>query len=296
MTSNMRSDVIPETHKVEQEINSLWEVIEQSLERSGYARPNKEGILRYELFPNRYTGYLDFEKKALEAKQKYKQAQSREKSELDHPIFDDPQYAWVKEHMYYPGSKRDDRVQTTFKNMEHIFRMAKIRASFTEHLQTYIEVRASFEDTCSSVSSMVNMMISTGTKSDEVPSKMKTKIQQLIQKGMKQGIKTAEKFDTLALWSMKVKPQKQGSYSWFSLRHKNEIIPREPYHLFIDPREAEDIHDVFSDLVEAAKVAAELGVEIDSKYIEEHNHLMTPKHTSTLEGQQIYFCNLFEKR
>ena len=63
MTSNLRPDVIPETHKVEQEVNSLWEVIEQSLERSGYARPNKEGILRYELFPNRYTDYQDLEEK-----------------------------------------------------------------------------------------------------------------------------------------------------------------------------------------------------------------------------------------
>ena len=45
--------MIPETHKVEQEVNSLWEVIEQSLERSGYATPNNEGILEYQVFPNR---------------------------------------------------------------------------------------------------------------------------------------------------------------------------------------------------------------------------------------------------
>ena len=48
MTSNLRSDVIPETHKVEQEVNSLWEVVKQSFELSDYARPNKEGILKYE--------------------------------------------------------------------------------------------------------------------------------------------------------------------------------------------------------------------------------------------------------
>ena len=34
---------------------------------------------------------------------------------------------------------------------------------------------------------------------------------------------------------------------------------------------------------------------MDSEYIKEHNYLMTPKHMSTLEGQQVYFSNLHEK-
>ena len=70
MASLLRSERIPETHKVEQEITILWEDIEQSLERSGYARANKEGILRYELFPNRYTDYLDLEGKSFRSKAK----------------------------------------------------------------------------------------------------------------------------------------------------------------------------------------------------------------------------------
>ena len=82
MTSNLRPDVIPETHKVEQEVNSLWEVIEQTLEYSAYARPNKEGIPQYELFPNRYTDYLDLEKKANEVKKKYKDAQTSDKLQM----------------------------------------------------------------------------------------------------------------------------------------------------------------------------------------------------------------------
>merc|ERR1711940_230458 len=106
----------------------------------------------------------------------------------------DPEYAWYKEYVYYPGTKRDARIQSTFAHMDHIFSMAKLRASFTEHLKSYIEVRYNFENTCSSVASMVNMLISTGTESAEVPSKVKTKIQQLIQKAIKQGIRTAEKF------------------------------------------------------------------------------------------------------
>ena len=163
MTSNLRPDVIPETHKVEQEVNSLWEVIEQTLEYSGYARPNKEGIPQYELFPNRYTDYLDLEKKANEVKTKYEKAQLRDKLLMEFPALNDPQHdRLAKEHIYYPGTVRDNRVQTTFENMKTVFRIAKIRASFTEQLQKYIDVRVSFENTCSSVNSMVETMISTG--------------------------------------------------------------------------------------------------------------------------------------
>lgn len=156
----------PETHVCEQEIKKLWESIEQSLEHSGYARANKEGIFKYELFPNRYTDYLDFEKKAEEAKKKYKHAQSREALIVDaggSTLKKDPEYAWYKEYIFYPGTKRDARIQSTFAHMDHIFSMAKLRASFTEHLKSYIEVRYNFENTCSSVASMVNMLISTTT-------------------------------------------------------------------------------------------------------------------------------------
>ena len=55
---------LPETHVCEQEIKKLWESIEQSLVHSGYAKVNREGNLKYELFPNRYTDYLDLEKKS----------------------------------------------------------------------------------------------------------------------------------------------------------------------------------------------------------------------------------------
>ena len=62
-----------------------------------------------------------------------------------------------------PGTKRDAGIQSTFAYMDHIFSMAKLRTSFTEHLKSYIEVRSTFEDTCSSVASMVNMLNSTGS-------------------------------------------------------------------------------------------------------------------------------------
>ena len=47
--------------------------------------------------------------------------------------------------------------------------------------------------------------------------------------------------------------------------------------------------------METAKAAEKLGIETDNEDIEEHNRLMTPKHNSTLEGQQVYFWNLYEK-
>ena len=53
---------------------------------------------------------------------------------------------------------------------------------------------------------MVNMLVSSGTEAEEVPEKMKTKIQQQIHKGMKLGIKTAESFNSLSTWSIKRKP------------------------------------------------------------------------------------------
>ena len=81
---------------------------------------------------------------------------------------------------------------------------------------------------------------------------------------MKQGIKTAEKFDLLSLWSIKVKPNKQGVYSWFALKHKNEMINREPYHMYLDPKEADDRYDQFSDLMQTAKSAQKLGIETDN--------------------------------
>ena len=92
MTSNLRSEVIPETHKVEQEVNSLWEVINQSLELSGYAKTNNEGILEYEVFPNRYTDYRDLEKKASSAKSKYEMAQLSDKLLMEFGAQNDPQH------------------------------------------------------------------------------------------------------------------------------------------------------------------------------------------------------------
>ena len=96
MLKTLSSKRTPETHVCEQEIKKLWESIEQSLERSGYARANREGVFKYELFPNRYTDYLDLEKKTEEAKEKYKHAQSNEELfvNLVGGVKEDPEYAW----------------------------------------------------------------------------------------------------------------------------------------------------------------------------------------------------------
>ena len=113
---------------------------------------------------------------------------------------------------------------------------------------------------------------------------------------MKLGIKTAESFNSLSIWSIKRKPHKQGFYSWFALQQKDMIINRERYHMFLDPKESEDIFDQFNDLMETAKAAEKLGIVTDDQEKEEHVKEMTPKQQGTLEGQQVFFYNLYEKR
>ena len=49
-------------------------------------------------------------------------------------------------------------------------------------------------------------------------------------------------------------------------------------------------------MIEAAKAAEKLGIVTDDQEKEEHVKLMTPKQQDTLEGQPVFFYNLYEKR
>ena len=120
--------------------------------------------------PKKYTSYEFLEKQVKEAKRLYKEAQVLDMSLVDTTaVATDPKVAWYAEYAYWPLSKRDAGVQNVLEYMDYIFSMAKLRVSFNKHLKIYLEVRSTFEDTCNSVNSMVNMLVSSGTEAEEVP-------------------------------------------------------------------------------------------------------------------------------
>ena len=62
--------------------------------------------------------------------------------------------------------------------------------------------------------SLVNTLV--GSEPDEVPTKIKETIKDLLEKGQKWVLKVGKHYNLM--WSVMIVPTIQGSYSWFSLQ------------------------------------------------------------------------------
>ena len=94
---------------------------------------------------------------------------------------------------------------------------------------------------------------------------------------------------------MKMIPHMQGNYSWYSFKQGDTIVPREPWHQYVDIKEAEDIFRQFDKLEEAGHLSEKLGVIQDAGEIDAFTELMEPKHRLNEDGQQVLFPSLWDK-
>jgi hypothetical protein len=112
---------------------------------------------------------------------------------------------------------------------------------------------------------LVNTLV--GTEPNEVPTKIKQPIKDLLELGQKWALKVGELYNLMAIWSIMITPTIQGSYSWYNLRRGKEVI-REPWHQHVDIKEAQDVFRRLEQLKEAGVLAEKIGVVIDFKEIE----------------------------
>ena len=98
------------------------------------------------------------------------------------------------------------------------------------------------------------------------------------------------------MWSVMIVPTIQGNYSWYSLRRREEVLQRKPWHQYVDLKEAQDVFRRVEQLKEASLLAEKIGAVIDFEEIEATLELLEPKHRINLEGQVIYFPKLYEKQ
>ena len=108
-------------------------------------------------------------------------------------------------------------------------------------------------------------MVSTfeGSEANDVPAQIKSKIKELAEEGMKWSIKTAQNLNHLSQWTIMTPPDIQGIYSWFSLYQEDGavVLTRQPWHQFVDEKEAVDIWKTFEKLLISQHTAGKFGVQ-----------------------------------
>jgi hypothetical protein len=178
------------------------------------------------------------------------------------------------------------RARTIFADAKRILLLWNLRDNFEKNLSLYVETRNTFKNHVETIHSLVNNFV--GSEPDEVPTKIKQTIKDLLEKGQKWVLKVGELYNLMAIWSIMITPTIQGSYSWYNLRRGEEVI-REPWHQHVDIKVAQDVFRRLEQLKEAGVLAEKIGVVIDFNEIEATLKKLEPKNNLNLEGQVIYF-------
>ena len=181
-----------------------------------------------------------------------------------------------------------------FQEMNHIHKLYEQREHFESNLSSYCSSRNIFEKIVSKMKTLVSTF--EGSEAD-VPAQIKSKIKELAEEGMKWAIKTAQNLNHLSQWSIMTPPDIQGNYSWFSLYQEDGavVLTRQPWHQFVDEKEAIDIWKTFEKLLVSQHAAEKFGVETthsqdDIKMMQE---MMTPSSHLTIDGLTVYFFKLW---
>ena len=79
---------------------------------------------------------------------------------------------------------------------------------------------------------------------------------------MNWAIKTAQNLNHLSQWSIMTPPDIQGNYSWFSLYQEDGavVLTCQPWHQFVDEKEAIDIWKTFEKLSVSQHAAEKFGL------------------------------------
>ena len=91
-------------------------------------------------------------------------------------------------------------------------------------------------------------------------------------------------------WSVTNKPDSVG-ITWFCLGKQ----PRQPFHLFVDIREAEEIADLVKTVYTIAKKAGDDGLLVDVSSFSSLVEYMTPKLEPLSTGALVFFRELEEE-
>ena len=288
----------PATWEHTREINEVYKDCNSLCTHSGYANVDTQGELVFQTWPEKNKeAFNDLRKRANEVRKNYAAAQVIDMERPENvgflEDFKKQGMHWYADIAYWPGSVKDKEIQRTFEGIQHIFRLSEVKESFEKQLICYIETREIFEDHVDQVKSLVNTMI--GSDPTEVPIKIKTKIKELFEEGLKWALKVARTYNLLSNWGMKMIPHMQGNYSWYSFKQGETIVPREPWHQYVDIKEAEDIFRQFDKLKEAGHLSEKLGVIQDAGEIDAFTELLEPKHRLNEDGQVIYFPKLWDR-
>ena len=156
--------------------------------------------------------------------------------------------------------------------------------SFEKVLQDYIKYRAQLED---EVTSIINFQqIVEHVKSAEILDLLKdrlNKIPDLI-------LSVGRAFNNMTQWSITDKPDSVG-ITWFRLGKQ----PRQPFHLFADIREAEEIADLVKTVYTIAKKATDEGLLVDMSAFSLLVECMTPELEPLSTGALVFFKELEEE-
>jgi hypothetical protein len=87
---------------------------------------------------------------------------------------------------------------------------------------------------------------------------------------------------------MKMTPHMQGNYSWYSFTKGDAIVPREPWHQYVD------IFTQFEKFKESGHLSEKLGVIQYAGEIDVFTELLEPKHRLNLDGQVLHFPKLWD--
>ena len=145
------------------------------------------------------------------------------------------------------------------------------------------------------VQSLVNILALLESEPDEVEPKLKAKIKELLENGQSWALKVGKCFNFLDHWTMSMTPEIQGSYNWYRLRSGGEIIPRKPWHQFVDLKEVQDVSQRVEQLEEAGLIAITTGVEVNIGDIDAILMLLEPEEKYEEDGQKVYFMQLWKK-
>ena len=156
------------------------------------------------------------------------------------------------------GDRILQRAKSTIKEIKHICRLFQMRSAFERHVEKYINARNTTEGLLKELGTLLNMF--KGLDSEDIPSKIKTKIKDICGSIKKSLIKVGVSFNDMSAWSMLIVPAVIGNYSWFSFQKQGKVYSRSPFHQYISLDECNDISELAQEALAKIKAAMDNGM------------------------------------
>ena len=156
------------------------------------------------------------------------------------------------------GDRILQRAKSTIKEIKHICRLFQMRSTFERHVEKYINARNTTEGLLKELGTLLNMF--QGLDGEDIPSKIKTKINDFCVAIKESLIKVGASFNDMSAWSMLIVPTVIGNYSWFSFQKQGKVYSRSPFHQYISLDECNDISELAQEALAKIKAAMDNGI------------------------------------